>query len=122
MSAISIPTPPPAKARTARCAREQDRGGGSGVEGGYAVGLWPARRGRDSHAAQYCNFQLAIDLNGQYDVSDSFLSIPVARPDRFHSDAKRRMSSKVCSRLRPGGCVGPSMENTARATRTLESR
>ena len=33
---------PPAKARTARCAREQDRGGGSGVEGGYAVGLWPA--------------------------------------------------------------------------------
>ena len=34
----------PAKARTARCAGEQDCGGGRGAEGGYAVGLWPAQR------------------------------------------------------------------------------
>ena len=32
--------PVPAKARTARCAGEQDHGGGSGVEGEYAVGFF----------------------------------------------------------------------------------
>lgn len=36
-----------AKARTAACGREQDRGGRQGgAEGGYAVGLWLGRRPR----------------------------------------------------------------------------
>ena len=62
MSAISIPTPPPAKARTARCAREQDRGGGLGVEGGYAVGLWPARRAGILRAVR---FRFCLELRAR---------------------------------------------------------